>query len=191
MIAYDTPTAKPGRIRFLVEGKCPLLSHNPASMHAAPQTKKGGAFPSPAEEAEAGTYRLEDGTCATKGEGFRAALLAASTNFKVPRKRYSFQRVLEHVAVVEDLVPLTRADGKPISDYVIDARRAIIQGNGIIRHRPCYPEWRTMFTLEYDPLLITDPKIIVDIMADAGNLKGIGDYRPRFGRFIVLGYWVE
>src|SRR5262245_28144949 len=106
MIPYRAQTVPPGRIRILVEGKFPLLSHNPASMHNPPQTKKGGNIPLPEDKAEAGAYRLEDGTCATKGEGFRLALLATSTDYKVPKKRYSFHWILEHVRVVEDLIAL-------------------------------------------------------------------------------------
>jgi hypothetical protein len=189
MTPYEASTAQSGRIRILVEGRCPLLTHNPASMYATAETKKGGNIPKPEDEAEAGTYRTEDGTCAVTGEGFRASLLAASSAFKIPKKRYSARSVLEHITVVEDLVPLMRYDGTPIRDYAIDARRAIIQGNGIIRHRPRFDEWRCTFTIEYDPLLWPNVKVLIDILADAGQRKGVGDYRPRFGRFGVIGYW--
>jgi hypothetical protein len=191
MISYEAPSVPAGRIRILVESKCPLLTHNPASMYEASETKKGGNIPKPEDEAEAATYRLDDGTCAVKGEGFRASLLDASSAYKVPKKRYSARAVLEHITVIEDLVPLTRRDGTPIRDYAIDAKRVIIQGNGIIRHRPRFDEWRATFTIEFDPLLWPQPKVLIDILADAGNRKGVGDYRPRYGRFIVLGYWLE
>lgn len=188
MIPYEATASEPARIKILVEGRCPLLTHNPASMQNQPETKKGSNIPEPAEEAEAGTYRMEDGTCCLKGESFRGSALEASGDWKVPKKRYSFRWVLEHVSVVEDLVPLTRKDGTGIVDYSLDARRAIVNGSGIIRHRPRFDEWQTSFTIEYDPAVITDAKIIVDILNDAGSRKGVGDYRPRFGRFRVVSY---
>jgi hypothetical protein len=89
-----------------------------------------------------------------------------------------------------------RHDGTPIKDYIIDRRRAIIQRNGIIRCRPCFPEWSCTFTIEYDPELIgKEPKIIADVLQDAGNRIGVGDFRPSrngpFGRFKVRNYALD
>ena len=54
---------------------------------------------------------------------------------------------------------------------------------------------RCVITFEYDPMLVPNPKLIVDILADAGGRIGVGDYRPAcggwFGRFNIIGYWLE
>jgi hypothetical protein len=190
MTPFPEPVEKARRVKILVEGRTSLLTHNPSAMSTPSETKKGKSFPEPDVEAEAGTYRLADGTLAMQGESLVQAIVRAGGQWKVPKKRMSMASLLQHMTSCEDLVPLTRHDGTPIKDYVIDARRAIVQGNGIIRHRPRFDEWRACFTIEYDPVLIPDPRIIIEIAADAGARIGIGDYRPRFGRFRIVGYWL-
>jgi hypothetical protein len=141
-------------------------------------------------EAEAGVYRLPDGSCAIRGEAFRASLLAAAGAWRM--KKSTARTRLAHVVVIEDLIQLCRKDNTPITDYAIDARRAIIQRQGIIRCRPRFDEWSATFTFEYDQVLVPDPKLIVDIAADAGGRIGVGDYRPSkngwFGRYRVRSY---
>jgi len=192
MIPYSAETAKTGRLRIIVDGKSPLLTHNPESMGIAADAMKGGRIPAPDVEAEAGCYRLADGTCALKGESFRAAALGAAGAWKM--KKSSARSRLAHIIVVEELVPLLRLDGTPISDYVIDKRRAIVQRQGIVRCRPRFDEWSAVFTFEYDSMLVPEPKLIVDILQDAGGRIGVGDYRPArngwFGRFNVRAYQV-
>jgi hypothetical protein len=191
MVPYEAPTEKARHIWICVEGIKPLLTHNPESMNVTPQTKRGSTIPEPEQEAEAGTYRLEDGTCAAKGEAFTKCLIEAGGQWKVPKKRMSMASQLEHISPLSELVPLLRHDGTVIRDYVIDARRAVIKHNGIIRHRPRFDEWRAIFGVEYDPILVPDHTILIQIAQDAGNRKGIGDYRPRFGRFRVISYRIE
>jgi hypothetical protein len=190
MIPYELPTERAGHIRIIIDGRSPLLTHNPESMTTKKDAKKGTRIPEPDVEAEAGVYRMDDGTCAIKGEAVRASLLIAALDWK--EKRRSVQSRLAHITVVEQLLPLMRKDGTPISDYRIDARRAIVMGKGIIRHRPCFDEWSIAPTIEYDPILVTDPMLLVSILQDSGGRIGLGDYRPKrngwFGRFNVRCY---
>jgi hypothetical protein len=192
MIPYAGATSKSGRIRVTVDGITPLLTHNPASMGMSADAMKGGRIPLPEVEAEAGTYRMPDGQCALKGESFRGANLGAAGAWRM--KKSSARSRLAHITVVEELIPLHRKDGTPISDYVIDARRARVQKQGIIRHRPRFDDWSCTFTIEYDPLIVPDPKLIVDILQDAGSRIGVGDYRPAsngwFGRFGIRSYGI-
>jgi hypothetical protein len=190
MIPYAGATSKAGRVRVTIDGITPLLTHNPASMGASAPAMRGGRVPLPEDEAEAGVYRMPDGTCALKGESFRAACLGAAGAWKM--KKSSARSRLSHIIVVEDLLALQRRDGTAVGDYTIDARRARVQKQGIIRHRPRFEEWSVTFTIEYDPVLVPDPKLIIDILADAGSRVGVGDYRPAcngwFGRFQVRSY---
>lgn len=194
MIPYDQATSASARITITIEGITPLLTHNPESMGTGTEAKRGSRVPEAEAEAEAGCYRNEDGVCCIKGDAPRGALLAAGGAWK-GKNRTTMKSVLAHVVVVEQLLPLYRKSGEPIRDYVIDARRAIVQRQGIIRRRPRFDEWRTSFTVEFDPVLIRDPKMIVDIAADAGNRIGVCDFRPQkngpFGRFRILGYRLQ
>lgn len=179
-----------GQFKITIDGIKPLLTHNPAAMQS-PKKGKGSAsnIPEPEDEAEAGTYRLADGTCAFPGAGFRGALLGAAGAWKGPRKASTMKSVLSHIEVLEDLAPLCLRDGTLINSFTIDRRRAIVQRNGVIRCRPRFDEWSATFTIEYDDLLLPKPEILIDIANDAGRRMGIGDFRPQrngpFGRFIV------
>ena len=138
-VDYVTEQAAAARIRFIVDGRTPLLTHNPQSMNVVVEAGKGTRIPEAEIEAEAGVYRMEDGTCALKGEAWRASLLGAAGAWKA--KRASMKSRLSHVIVLEELTQLKRRDGSPISDYIIDSRRAIIQKQDIIRRRPRFDQW--------------------------------------------------
>lgn len=190
----DTVAVSIAQIVITVDGIKPLLTHNPESMGVEKAPGKGSRIPEAEIEAEAGVYRLPDGNCALKGEAFRGSLLGAASAWKAKNKR-TMKSILSHIIVIEELVPLQRRDGTLIKDYVIDARRAIVQRQGIIRRRPRFDEWSCTFTIEYDPELVgKEPKIIADVLQDAGNRVGVGDFRPSrngpFGRFRVREYRV-
>ncbi len=55
----------------------------------------------------------------------------------------------------------------------------------IIRTRPMIPPgWKLTFQLEFDASVINE-SALVKAMIEAGALIGIGDWRPKFGRFLV------
>jgi len=59
----------------------------------------------------------------------------------------------------------------------------------IIRVRPMIPNpWQLSFDLEYDDSIINE-KSLSKAMTDAGQLIGLGDWRPKFGRFLTT--WHE
>jgi hypothetical protein len=184
----EQPAITMGHIKFTVVGFKPLMTHNPQSMGDFNRdgAKRGSRIPEPEVEAENGTYRLDDGTCAITGESFRSTILAAASAWKI--KRATMRRALEHITVIEELVALQRLNGEPIKDYIIDRRRVRVQKNSVMRARPRFDEWQCRFTVEYDPQLIREPKIIADILADSGNRIGVGDFRGRYGRFRVRDF---
>lgn len=67
----------------------------------------------------------------------------------------------------------------------VDSRFARIQHNGIVRHRPRWNTWELEFTLNFDADRIAK-ETLLEIISEAGLMKGIGDYRPKFGRFKVI-----
>ena len=61
----------------------------------------------------------------------------------------------------------------------------MINRSRIIRIRPMIPVgWCLEFDLEFDASII-DPQSLLKAMIDAGALIGLGDWRPKFGRFLV------
>jgi hypothetical protein len=60
-----------------------------------------------------------------------------------------------------------------------------VQKSRIIRIRPMIPTgWSMTFDIEFDEGIV-NPKNLVKAMTDAGSLVGLGDWRPKFGRFLV------
>lgn len=61
----------------------------------------------------------------------------------------------------------------------------------ILRHRPMFDEWCVDFQIQIDTDLVGE-RLVRDILADAGKLVGIGDFRPArkgpYGRFTVTSW---
>jgi hypothetical protein len=171
------------------------LTHNAQAMLTPAAARGGKNIPEPEVEAEAGLYRTAHGQYAIPGLAFRLALLEAATIFKAPKgSRGSIAPWLAHIEVKEELIPLLNpADRAPLSAYEIDRRPAVVQRQRILRARPRFNNWAIgCMTLLFDEQLVPTPTILPDIMADAGQRKGVGDYRPGkskgwFGRFAVIG----
>ena len=61
---------------------------------------------------------------------------------------------------------------------------ATVGQSKVMRTRPIFEQWSAMVEVHYNPELV-DRDRIVDWMVQAGAEVGIGDWRPRFGRFTV------
>jgi hypothetical protein len=55
----------------------------------------------------------------------------------------------------------------------------------VIRSRPIFPAWACTFDVQWDPSLVKDEEQLMEIAESAG-MTGIGDWRPKFGRFEVV-----
>lgn len=67
-----------------------------------------------------------------------------------------------------------------------DVRGVRVQQSRVMRTRPIFRKWSVEIELDYDSSVISREDIINALTA-AGKLVGVGDYRPRFGRFTVEG----
>lgn len=99
------------------------------------------------------------------------------------------------VDVVESEVPLIY-DGPRDPEKLYEARfvdRRMVKNKGgggaVMRTRPRFNEWALEFTLMVDEHVI-EPKHVKEALEIAGLRKGLGDFRPRFGRFEVVS-WKE
>lgn len=52
----------------------------------------------------------------------------------------------------------------------------------LVRTRPRFDEWACTLTVEYMPDVL-NPREVTSFVVTAGTLVGIGDWRPKFGRF--------
>lgn len=63
-------------------------------------------------------------------------------------------------------------------------RAVRVQRNKVMRTRPIFYDWSAVIELKYETTLLNESQI-VDIADAAGIQVGIGDWRPRYGRFTV------
>ena len=65
-----------------------------------------------------------------------------------------------------------------------DARSVKVQTARLMRYRPLFRDWACVVEISYDPESINREQVI-KCLEDGGQYCGVGDYRPKFGRFTV------
>lgn len=92
------------------------------------------------------------------------------------------------VMLAEDRIPLGYdgpRDKKALWDKgFYDARSVKVGQSRVLRTRPHFPDWSATFSVIFDPDHL-DPATIAWSVETAGQRIGIGDFRPRFGRFVI------
>ena len=178
-----------------IRGTKPLLMNNPTSMRPSDvTTTRADRKPTPEDEAKAKAYWC-DGQLAFPANAVRSALLNASVGHKIGRR--SAKAVLAG-AIIDVLSPsggewllLTDHDGRPLTTYEIDLRRAVVQRNAVLRARPRLDQWQARVAIIYDPEFIQEKEIEIFVKR-AGITVGIGDWRPEkngtMGRFEILAH---
>lgn len=79
--------------------------------------------------------------------------------------------------------------------WKVDTRAVRIPSTGgrILCHRPMFDDWKLGFVMEIDETIMS-PKLMRQIVDDAGKRIGLGDFRPAtkgpYGRFVVTK-WQE
>lgn len=196
-----------------LEGITPLLMHKPNLQVAseAPKRTNEKRIPTPQEEAEAGAYRLEDGTLMIPAIWVQRNMIEAGKQFKNPSNtRQTMMRTVAASLIPPPVegYPIFDADGNPVTEYEIDTRRAVVQRNAIMRSRPRIASgWTATIEMGFDtdPFQsgeVTDDLItqlgmqwLLPIMRLGGSKLGLGDYRPEksgpFGRYQVKSFAVE
>ena len=65
-----------------------------------------------------------------------------------------------------------------------DVRAVGVMRAKVMRCRPKFTGWAAEFTVDYDAGIL-DKSVLVQSLQAAGRYRGIGDFRPHFGRFDV------
>lgn len=67
----------------------------------------------------------------------------------------------------------------------VDMRSVKVGTSKVMRCRPMFRDWALEFTVLYEEQAIQRDDL-VRVVGDTGRMVGLGDYRPRFGRFEVV-----
>lgn len=106
------------------------------------------------------------------------------------RKTKQGKLVEEGVIITSDVNPLSYEGPRDAESLYADKnfvfrKTVVMQRQRIARTRPIFPQWRCAAEgiLDETVLNLADLRAIAD---RAGNLVGLGDWRPRFGRFTAV-----
>lgn len=140
-------------------------------------------------------YQTTGGMIFQPATHFEAAMVKSAANFKITGKRGKTYKDLFRatVFVTPEEIPFGLAvpdvldtDGdKPL---YLDMRPVVVNRARVIRIRPTFsPGWELEFGIEVIDDQIA-PELVQDVLVLAGKTVGIGDFRPRFGRFSVVRF---
>jgi len=179
--------------RIIIEGTSPLLQHRYIFKDelAASTTKKSGSTDYSEEWKKACYWDKEVGLYqpATHIEG---ALIKAAANFQITgRSKKTYKDLVKSAVFAQpEYIPFGFGKKSPddlLAKGLIQIHKAavVVQRNRVERLRPMLPaEWKLTFTLQVlDDQLPKDA--LKEILDYAGRFVGIGDWRPRYGRFLV------
>lgn len=167
-------------IEVEITGIAPLLQNRfPMEEHGHNISKATKKVYVPEDEAKKCLY-IKDGQIYQPAEHIFQSMVRAATDFKFSGKKTFKDVVTSCIAVEPEEIPMI--SDKP---YEIDTRPVVIQRARVLKWRPKFNQWKLRFKL----LILDDtnisPSNLKEILEKAGATKGIGDYRPRFGRFMV------
>jgi len=179
----------PYRVEVTIEGVADLLFHR-WNVEAVEEKSKAakGSKAKKTDDIESYVYRDEKGLLALPGEYLRQSIIHAAKFKQDPRSPRKSAMDLFKAGVVS-LTPLAPLGVKEW-DYEHKAR-VMIQRNGVTRVRPALKAgWAANFVF-----LVTLPEyvghhLLNAVLADAGRLIGVGDFRPTYGRFNVTSFEV-
>lgn len=168
-------------------GTAPILFHawNCESVAEKAAAKKGSKAKKE-DNLESYVYRNDKKELCIPGEYLRMSIIAASKFRQDPRSPRKSAADLFKAAIVS-MTPLASLGVKEW-DY-IDRRRVVIQRNAITRSRPAFREgWKVTIQLMCNLPEYIQPEFLNEVIQQAGKLVGVGDFRPSFGRFQVIGF---
>lgn len=129
---------------------------------------------------------------------FEAAMTKAATNFKITGRRgktykdlFSGNIFVSPDEILHGVEAPDSLDTDGDKRLYLDIRPAVVQRSRIVRIRPTF---KTSWELEFSIQVIDDQipdNVLLDVLALAGRTLGIGDHRPKFGRFQVVHFELQ
>ena len=169
------------RINVTIRGTAPLLMHRFDGNQDTSKPKKSGTQYNKEEDAKKALYTDKDGNIVQPALNIESAMIQAAVNYLLKGKK-SFKDAFKGGIFVEpNLIP------HKIPKWEIDLQGVVVQRSRVMRARPRFDEWELDFQILNIDERIT-PNIIKSVLEDVGKFIGIGDYRPRYGRFKVIKF---
>ena len=198
------------QIEFHIRGTVPLMMHNgqlsdplnPYAQALDAAQKKSKKVKTEANLVELarvefmGSLYVDDGEPCIPGEGIEAMIRAAAKQSKQGKQvqtglfcegnwKVIYDGPKEPEKLWESRGDAGGQDGPLAGRRFVDRRRCKIQGNAVMRTRPIFPNWELKFVVSFDPEAL-NRRSVVEFVELAGQVIGLYEGRPRFGRFEVV-----
>lgn len=172
-----------------IEGSRDLLFHgwNVEAIEEKATAAKGSKSKK-TDNLESYVYRDEYGVIGIPGNYLHAAIKHVGRYRQDPRSPRKSARDLFKEAIImhTEVAPL----GIKRWDYEHRAR-VVVQRNAITRTWPAIKRgWQATFRLEVILPEYVSPDVLNEVIAMAGRIAGIGDWRPTYGRFNIVSFKV-
>lgn len=184
-----------------VKGTAPLMQHRYPMPELATMSKGGKKVTGSVDytdEWKQYFYSTSDGELYQPAAHFEGALIKAAAAFKVQGKRGLTYKDLFKSAVfvtpefiLHNMKVPDKLDTDADKPLYLDMRPVVVQRARVVRLRPTFcPGWELEFQIEVLDDQINS-ELVQDVLTHAGKVVGIGDYRPRFGRWSVVKFEVH
>jgi len=183
IIAFAEPVA----VEFKLEGSCPMLFHrfSVESVEEKAAAAKGSAGKR-TDDVQSYVWRNSEGELCLPGEYVRQSMIHAAKFRQDPRSPRKSMMDLMKAAIV----PLTDLASLGTKDWdFMDQRRVMVQRNGVVRRRPAMDTgWTAEFVFQIMLPEYVKPAVFHEVLANAGRIVGVADFRPTYGRFQVVHF---
>jgi hypothetical protein len=181
-----------------ITGVAPLMQHRfplPDLATMSKGNKKSTGAKDYSQEWREYLYATSTGQIYQPSSHIEGAMTKAAVSFKVTGKRGKSYKDLFSANVFVD--PAEILHGVAVPDELdcdadkplyLDLRPVVVMRARVVRIRPTFkPGWKLAFTIN-----VIDDEVSAETVSDvlmlAGKAVGIGDYRPKFGRFMVTKF---
>ena len=169
------------KVKAKIEGTAPMLQNKFTDDDSG--SKKTKKIYIDEDEAEKRVYRNDKGEVIVTSAQLKAGLVKAGTDFKYAGRK-TFKEFLKAGIIFSNTeFKLSQ------QEYEIHKCSVVVQRSRIMRCRPMFRDWSVEF--EFEIIDENIPQTVVkEIFEAAGKFQGLGDYRPEFGRYNVVGWEV-
>jgi len=178
-------------VNVKIQGIVPLLQHRYRFADELEESaKKRSGKKDYSEEWKTSLYYDDAIGIYQPSSHIEGALIKAATSFLIPgRGKKSYKDLFKSAVFVSPEYIPHGLKGSPDQlkaeqKLQIDRRLVRVNNSGVERLRPMLKNWSLEFCID-----IQDDQISVDtvkqILEHAGRYIGIGDYRPKYGRFTI------
>ena len=186
------------QVKITIEGVCPLVMHNGRLADPLDEwAKRMKAVSSKRNKTDAdieelarlefmgGLYYDEKNGIYIPADMIEACFInGAKKSKRGPQAKSGF--FLDEDAKFEYKGPKKPDELWQNKDFVLKAKVRIM-ANSVMRYRPHFPKWKATFTALFFDDILSKPEI-KEILETAGRIVGLGDWRPKYGRFKVTKF---